>query len=72
MHEMSNIKGKMIDQRIFEKEIKNMPDFLRKIVMLMSQRFNSAIDGSMELMSQLEETSSSIDSLSLSLIQERK
>ena len=72
LHEMSNIKGKMIDQRIFEKEIKNMPDFLRKIVMLMSQRFNSAIDGSMELMSQLEETSSSIDSLSLSLIQERK
>ena len=65
---MSNIKGKMIDQRIFEKEIENMPDFLRKIVILMSQRFNSAIDGSIELMSQLEETSRAIDSLSLSLI----
>lgn len=68
LHEMSNIKGKMIDQKIFEKEIENMPDFLRKIAILMSQRFNSAMDGSIELMSQLEETSRSIDSLSLALI----
>ena len=55
-------------EKIFEKEIENMPDFLRKIVILMSQRFNSAIDGSIELMSQLEETSRSIDSLSLALL----
>lgn len=68
LHEMSNIKGKMIDQKIFEKEIEYMPDFLREIVILMNQRFNSAIDGSIELMSQLEKTSRSIDSLSLSLI----
>jgi len=68
LHEISNIKEKMIDQKIFEKEIEYMPDFLREIVILMSRRFNSAIDGSIELMSQLEETSSSIDSLSLALI----
>ena len=69
---MSNIKGKMIDQKIFEKEIEYMPDFLRNIVILMNQRFNSAIDGSVELMSQVEKTARSIDSLSLSLIKERK
>ncbi len=72
LHEMSNIKGKMIDQKIFEKEIEYMPDFLRNIVILMNQRFNSAIDGSVELMSQVEKTARSIDSLSLSLIKERK
>ena len=68
LHEILNIKGQMIDPRLFEKEVENMPDLLRKVVGLMSKRFVSAIDGSIKLMAQLEEASRTIDSLSTTLI----
>jgi len=68
LHEILNIKGQMIDPKLFEKEVENMPDLLREVVGLMSKRFVSAIDGSTKLMAQLEEASRAIDSLSTTLI----
>jgi hypothetical protein len=59
----------MIDPRLFEKEVENMPDLLREVVGRASKRFISAIDGSIKLMAQLEEASRTIDSLSTTLIQ---
>ena len=69
LHEILDIKGQMIDPKLFEKEVESMPDLLRKLVGLMSKRFISALDGSIKLMAQLEEASRSIDSLSTTLIQ---
>lgn len=69
IREISDIKGRMIDPRLFEKEVENMPDLLREVVGRASKRFISAIDGSVKLMAQLEEASRSIDSLSTTLIQ---
>jgi CRP-like cAMP-binding protein len=69
LREISDIKGRMIDPRLFEKEVENMPDLLREVVGRASKRFISAIDGSIKLMAQLEEASRTIDSLSTTLIQ---
>jgi CRP-like cAMP-binding protein len=69
LREISDIKGRMIDPRLFEKEVGNMPDLLREVVGRASKRFISAIDGSIKLMAQLEEASRTIDSLSTTLIQ---
>lgn len=69
IREISDIKGRMIDPKLFEKEVENMPDLLREVVGRASKRFISAIDGSIKLMTQLEEASSTIDSLSTTLIQ---
>lgn len=69
IREISDIKGRMIDPRLFEKEVENMPDLLREVVGRASKRFISAIDGSIKLMAQLEEASRTIDSLSTTLIQ---
>ena len=68
LREILDIKERMIDPRLFQKEVENMPDLLRKVVGLMSKRFVSAIDGSIKLMAQLEEASRTIDSLSTTLI----
>ncbi len=54
----------MIDPALFEKEVEAMPEFLRTIVGLMGRRFHSAINGSVKLMSQLEDVSRSLDSVS--------
>ena len=69
LREISDIKGRMIDPRLFEKEVENMPDLLREVVGRASKRSISAIDGSIKLMAQLEEASRTIDSLSTTLIQ---
>ena len=69
LREISDIKGRMIDPRLFEKEVENMPDLLREVVGRASKRFISAIDGSIKPMAQLEEASRTIDSLSTTLIQ---
>ena len=68
IREISDIKGRMIDPRLFEKEVENMPDLLREVVGRASKRFISAIDGSIKLMAQMEEASRTIDSLSTTLI----
>ncbi len=70
LHEISDIKGGMTDPKTFEKEVENMPGFLREIIILMHQRFHTVIGRSVKLMSQLEETSKSIDSVSLALVHE--
>ncbi len=68
LYEISSIKEKIIDPKILENEIKNMPGFLQNIIALMGKRLHSAVEGSAEIMSRLEKTSKSIDSLSLSLV----
>ena len=68
LREILDIKGRMIDPKLFEKEVENMPDLLREVVGLMSKRFVSAIDGSIKLMAQLEEAARTIDSVSTTLI----
>lgn len=69
IREISDIKGRMIDPKLFEKEVENMPDLLREVVGRASKRFISAIDGSIKLMAQLEDASRTIGSLSTALIQ---
>lgn len=64
LSEIRDIKGGMTDQAFFEREVEAMPDFLRIIVGLMGKRFISGINGSVKLMSQLEDVSRSLDSLS--------
>ena len=72
LHEILTIKGRMIDPKLFEKEVEKMPDILRKVVGLMLEHFVSAMDGSIKLVTQLEEASKPIDSLSTTLIQKCK
>ncbi len=68
LYEISNIKGKIVDPVIFQKEIESAPDFLQKIMVLMDQRMKSILERNTELMDKLEETSRSIDSVSTALI----
>ena len=69
LHEILDIKGKMIDPKIFEKEFEKMPEILRRVVVLMSRRFHSAIEGSIKMVAHLEEATRAIDALSTNLIQ---
>ncbi|HHT9149701.1 MAG TPA: hypothetical protein ACFYEJ_12000 [Candidatus Wujingus californicus] len=69
MHEILDIKGKMIDPKIFEKEVEKMPEILRKVVVLMSRRFHFAMEGSIKMVAHLEEATRAIDALSTNLIQ---
>lgn len=69
LHEILDIKGKMIDPKIFEKEVEKMPEILRKVVVLMSRRFHSAMEGSIKMVAHLEEATRAIDALSTNLIQ---
>lgn len=69
LREISDIKGRMVDPGLFEKETENMPELLREVVKRVSKRFAFAIDVSIKLRAQLEEASRSIDSLSATLIQ---
>lgn len=68
LYEISNMKGKMIDPKVLEKEIEDMPGFLQTIMILMGDRLKSVIDRNAELMDRLEDTSRSIDSVSMALI----
>jgi len=67
-HEIMTIKGKMVDPKIFEKEVAEMPDLLRTVVTLMSQRFHAAIEDISKMFTHLENASRAIDSLSTTLI----
>ncbi|MBF8277676.1 MAG: crp 2 [Candidatus Brocadiaceae bacterium] len=67
-HEIMTIKGKMVDPKVFEKEVADMPEFLRNVVTLMSKRFHCAIEDTSEMFTHLENASRAIDSLSTTLI----
>ncbi|HJW87697.1 MAG TPA: cyclic nucleotide-binding domain-containing protein [Candidatus Brocadiaceae bacterium] len=67
-HEIMTIKGKMVDPKVFEKEVADMPEFLRNVVTLMSKRFHCAIEDISKMFTHLENASRAIDSLSTSLI----
>ena len=69
LHEIFDIKRKMIDPKIFEKEFEKMPEILRRVVVLMSRRFHSAIEGSIKMVTHLEEATRAINALSTTLIQ---
>jgi len=57
----------MIDLKSFEREVENMPELLRRVVIAFAKRLNASVEGCTELGAQAEETVKVIDSLSLPL-----
>lgn len=67
LHELQNMRAKMIDLKSFEREVENMPELLRQVVIAFAKRLNASVEGCTELGAQAEETVKVIDSLSLPL-----
>ena len=67
LHELQNMRAKMIDLKSFEREVENMPELLRQVVMAFAKRLNASVEGCTTLGAQAEETVKVIDSLSLPL-----
>jgi len=67
LHELQNVRAKMIDLKSFEREVENMPELLRRVVIAFAKRLNASVEGCTELGAQAEETVKVIDSLSLPL-----
>lgn len=65
LHELQNMRAKMIDLESFEREVENMPELLRRVVIAFAKRLNASAEGCTELGAQAEETVKVIDSLSL-------
>ena len=65
LRELQNMRAKMIDLKSFEKEVENMPELLRRVVIAFAKRLNASVEGCTELGAQAEETVKVIDSLSL-------
>ena len=57
---------KILDLKSFEREVEEMPELLRRVVIALVQRLNTSIEGCMKLAAQAEETVKAIDSLSFS------
>lgn len=67
LHELQNVRAKMIDLKSFEEELERMPELLRRVVIALVQRLNVSIEGCTKLAAQAGETVQVIDSLSLPL-----
>ena len=67
LHELQNVRAKMIDLKSFEREVENMPELLRRVVIAFAKRLNASVEGCTTLGTQAEETVKVIDSLSLPL-----
>jgi len=67
LHELQNVRAKMIDLKSFEREVENMPELLRQVVIAFAKRLNASVEGCTKLGAQAEETVKVIDSLSLPL-----
>ena len=67
LHELQNMRAKMIDLKSFEGEVENMPELLRQVVIAFAKRLNASVEGCTKLGAQAEETVKVIDSLSLPL-----
>jgi len=67
LHELQNVRAKMIDLKSFEREVENMPELLRQVVIAFAKRLNASVEGCTNLGAQAEETVKVIDSLSLPL-----
>ncbi len=67
LHELQHMRAKMIDLKSFEKEVENMPELLRQVVIAFAKRLNASVEGCTTLGAQTEETVKVIDSLSLPL-----
>jgi len=63
LHELQNVRAKMIDLKSFEREVENMPELLRRVVIAFAKRLNASVEGCTELGAQAEETVKVIDSL---------
>lgn len=66
LQELQNMRAKMIDLESFEKEVENMPELLRRVVIAFAKRLNASVGGCTTLGDQAEKTVEVIDSLSLS------
>jgi len=67
LHELQNMRAKMIDLKSFEGEVENMPELLRQVVIAFAKRLNASVEGCTKLGAHAEETVQVIDSLSLPL-----
>ena len=67
LHELQNVRAKMIDLKSFEKELERMPELLRRVFIALVQRLNVSVEGLAKLAAQAGETVQVIDSLSLPL-----
>ena len=64
LQELRDLEKKILDLKSFEREVEQMPEILRRVVIAMVQRLNTSIEGCMKLASQAEEAIKAIDSLS--------
>jgi CRP-like cAMP-binding protein len=69
LHELQNMRAKMIDLDSFEREVENMPELLRRVGVAFAKRLNTSVEGCTKLGAQAEATVEVIDSLSLSQTQ---
>ncbi len=65
LHELQNMRAKVVDLKSFEREVENMPELLRQVVIAFAKRLNASVEGCTKLGAQAEETVKVIDSLSL-------
>ncbi len=68
LNELQKMQDKTIDLKSFERETEKMPELLRRVVMALVRRLNTAIGACSKLAAQAEEAVRAIDTLSLSLI----
>lgn len=68
LNELQKMQDRTIDLKSFEREAEKMPELLRRVVMALVRRLNTAIEACSKLAAQAEEAVRAIDTLSLSLI----
>ena len=63
---LQDLKEKIVDLKSLEREVKKMPELLRRVVIALVERLNASIEGCTKLAAQAEEAVKAIDALSFS------
>ena len=61
---LQGLKEKIVDLKSLEREVKKMPELLRRVVIALVERLNASIKGCTKLAAQDEEAVNAIDALS--------
>ncbi|MFQ5930247.1 MAG: cyclic nucleotide-binding domain-containing protein [Acidobacteriota bacterium] len=64
LHELQNARANIIDLDSFEREIEQIPELLRQVVVAFAKRHNASVEGCTKLAAQAEETVKAIESVS--------
>lgn len=67
VQDLQNIKSRLIDMKSFEREIQNMPEILREVVIALAHRLNLAIENCNQLAALIEEVVKPVASISVTL-----